>query len=106
MWDLDHKSRTFVHLMNSMTWKTITGNAPPGVPPTASLYARYNLPWYDYYSDGPALGATSETNKIKSVAELSEDKGFTIYPENESVEIKNPILIIKPTPNTVKDGSW
>ena len=28
-WDMDQKSRCFVHLANSLVWRAITGDAPP-----------------------------------------------------------------------------
>lgn len=107
VWDLDHKSRTFIHLMNSMAWESVTGKSPPTMPPNAALYKRYNLPWFDYYKDGPALGTTSDTDKIKSVAELSEEKGFSVYAENASVTIDpKKVVGIKAPKDAVKDGDW
>jgi hypothetical protein len=108
VWDLNHKSRTFVHLLNSMTWRQVTGQEAPHVPPTAAEYKRYNLPWFDYYRDTPAVGSTEETKKIKSVAELSEEKGFSVYPDNKPVDIdpKKVVAIKAPNPNAVKDGAW
>ena len=50
-WEMDIKSRCFVHLTNSMVWRAITGDAPPTVPFTAKEYTRHGLPWFDYYSD-------------------------------------------------------
>ncbi len=47
-WDMDQKSRCFVHLANSLVWRAITGNAPPTVPFTAKEYNDHGLPWFDY----------------------------------------------------------
>ena len=43
-WDLDHMARCYVHIANSMTWRAITGEAPPTIPPTAKQYADAGLP--------------------------------------------------------------
>lgn len=106
-WDLDHKSRTFIHLMNSLAWKQVTGQAPPTTPPTAKEYTRHGLPWFDYYSDTPGLGGTDDTAKIKSVEQMAVEKGFSILPENESVEVTKTVGIKAPkNPNAVTDGDW
>ncbi len=50
-WDMENKSRCFVHIANSLIWRAITGEVPPTVPFTAKEYTKYGLPWFDYYSD-------------------------------------------------------
>lgn len=107
VWDTSHKTRTFVHLMNSLSWEQVTGAKPPHAPPSARDYSARGLPWFEYYSDAGALGATSDTKKIKSVAQLSEEKGFTILPENESADPQKIAVIKAPkNPNAVVDGDW
>jgi len=109
VWELAQKSRTFVHLMNSMAWKQITGEKLPTVPPTAKDYASHGLPWFDYFSETPALSGTSETDQIKSISEVSKEKGFTILPENESVDLDDLKVVgihAAKRPNAVHDGEW
>ncbi len=111
VWDTEKSERVFVHLLNSMTWQTVTGKAPPTAPRTAADYARHGLPWYEVYRDGPALGGTAETAQIKSVAQLAEEKGYSILPENESVNTGHVVGVKLPpvppkNPNEVKDGNW
>ena len=43
-WDIDQKSRCFVHIANSLVRRAITGEAPPTVPFTAKEYTRHGLP--------------------------------------------------------------
>lgn len=50
-WDQTVKSRCFVHITNSQQYKAITGQMPPGRPPTAATYTEMGLPWFDYYDD-------------------------------------------------------
>jgi hypothetical protein len=86
-WDLDQKSRCFVHIANSMVWHSITGEMPPTVPPTAKEYTKAGLPWFDYYSDGAtAVPGSPSLEKLKSVFTLGKEKGDVPLPENEPVE--------------------
>ena len=89
-WDMDQKSRCFIHLTNSMVWSAIIGEAPPTVPFTAKEYTRHGLPWFDYYSDNAtALKGSEKLKDLKSVVEMGKKKGDVPVPENESVEISN-----------------
>jgi hypothetical protein len=89
-WDLGHASRCFVHIANSMVWRSITGKAPPTVPPTAKEYTQAGLPWFDLYdSDMQALDGAKPLDGLKSVKQLGEEKGDVPLPENDSVEPLN-----------------
>ncbi len=106
-WDTSDTSRVFVHLLNSLSWEAVTGKKPPTVPMNASLYKRYGYPWYEAYSDAPALGGTYETSQIKSVQEVAKEKGYSILPENHPILVSQvkPVYM-PPTPHGVKDGEW
>lgn len=85
-WDTDTRSRCFVHLADSMTWRAITGRAPPTVPFTAKEYTRAGLPWFEYYAEGAkAVEGSSILGKLRSIARVGEEKGQVPLPENESV---------------------
>lgn len=85
-WDLEHSSRCFVHIANSLVWRAITGEKPPTVPRTASEYTKAGLPWFDYYAEGlSAVPGSSILETIKSIARLGKEKGDVPLPENESV---------------------
>jgi hypothetical protein len=100
-WDLTRKSRCFIHLANSLTWREITGGQPPTTPPTAKEYARAGLPWFDYYDDrAAALCRSKELSGVKSIAELAQEKGDVPLPENESV---TPEKIVKLRRNLTRD---
>lgn len=86
VWDTRHRSRCFVHLVNSLVWRAITDEDPPTVPPTAKEYTEAGLPWFDYYGgDREALEGGEELRKLKSVLQLGKEKGEVPLPENESV---------------------
>lgn len=104
-WDKDHNSRCFVHLTNSLAWRSITGLEPPQTPFTSKTYNKYGLPWFRHYSDGKAMEGSSVLNKLKSIATLGKQNGKNPLPENESVSVKN----IQPTwqkasPYQVREG--
>ncbi len=99
VWDLHSKSRCFVHLFNSLAWRSLTGKDPPTAPRTAADYARHNLPWFSHYDEGPVLGGTTELAKVKSLGELQEEMGQPLLPENEDIEPP-------PKKPQVSRGSW
>jgi hypothetical protein len=85
-WDLRSTSRCFVHLANSMIWREITGSKPTTIPPTAKEYTRYGLPWFDYYSENPAVDGSRKLAALKTVGEIGKQKGELPLPENASVD--------------------
>jgi hypothetical protein len=86
-WELDSKSRCFVHIANSPLWHAITHELPPTTPPTAKQYTQAGLPWFDYYIDSASpLPGSPILQKLKSVFNLGKEKGDVPLPENESVE--------------------
>ena len=95
-WDQQHTSRCFVHLTNSLVWRSITGSLPPTVPPTAKEYTRAGLPWFDYYSESakPVPGS-KKLDDLQSLAEMGKEKGEVPLPENESVTPENVIELRK-----------
>jgi len=85
-WDLEHRSRCFVHIANSLVWRAITGEHPPTTPPTAKMYTKAGLPWFDYYDDSVTpLDGSGVLASLKGVTTLGEEKGDVPLPENEPV---------------------
>jgi len=107
-WDQEHSSRCFVTIANSLTWRAITGEALPTIPPTAADYSKAGLPWFDYYDgDAKALKGSKILAGLASVAELSKQKGETVLPENESADIKTVVNIRKEhSPNQVRESTF
>ncbi len=88
-WDRTHSHRCWVHLANSMTWRSITGVNPPTVPPTAQEYNRRGLPWFEWYDEGSMREGSATLAGLKSVAELGALKQTVPLPENASVDPVN-----------------
>src|SRR4029077_7162760 len=82
-WDTEHRSRCFIHLVNSSTWHAITGQNPPTRPPTAKDYTRAGYPWFDYYdAEQKALNGSSTLTSLKSVLTMVHEKRQSPLPEN------------------------
>jgi hypothetical protein len=92
-WSIDQRSRCYVHLANSLVWRSITGNNPPAPPPTAREYTSAGLPWFEYYAEDlkPLEGSASLSN-LESVTARGRKKGDVPLPENKSVD---PGLLVK-----------
>ncbi len=104
-WHKSESTRCFVHLTNSMVWRSVTGQEPPTVPLTAADYTRQGLPWFEHYVEGARVASgTGATSGLKGIAQLEKEKGVKILPENESIKSKR---IARPRKaGEVRDGSW
>jgi len=93
-WDTKHTSRCFVHIANSLVWRSITGENPPTTPFTAKEYTDAGLPWFDYYDESvkPVEGSDVLAG-LKSVAQKGEEKGDVPLPENTPVTPENIIKL-------------
>ena len=95
-WDIDQYSRCFVHIANSMVWRTITGQRPPTVPLTSKEYTSCGFPWFEYYDENAkAIPGTGKLKGLTSVAKLAKKKGDVPLPENTSVKPTNIIKLRK-----------
>ena len=107
-WDLRVSSRCFVHIANSLIWRSITGTQPPTTPPTSEEYTRAGLPWFDYYAENrQAVEGSGILAGLKSIFTLGKEKGDVPLPENEPVE---PVHVVglheKPSETTVREGAF
>ena len=107
-WDTSQRSRCFVHIANSLAWRSITGDNPPTTPFTSREYGRHRLPWFDYYGgDKKALGGGSALSGLKSVFQLGEKKGESPLTENESVKAEPVVKLGKDaTSGQVREGQF
>jgi hypothetical protein len=89
-WDTEHRSRCFIHLVNSLTWKAITSENPPTKPPTAKDYTKAGYPWFDYYdAEQRAVNGSSTLAALKTVLQMGQEKRQSPLSENESVSVTN-----------------
>lgn len=111
-WEPDDQGRVFVHLVDSLRWREITGEEPPATPVTTETYRRHGLPWFDLYDEAKGDVAAPETlRKVRSVFTIDEEEhGFTTadgedgpidVPEGQIVHLGPP-----PPGERVDQGEW
>lgn len=92
-WGFHNAIRVCVHTCNSMMWRKVTGENPPHPPLTATEYARHGIPWFDYYRDDlNALPETENLAGVKSVGQVSADKGWVTSNNEDEID---PSLIVQ-----------
>lgn len=107
-WDQDNYGRVYVHIVNSLMFREITGKEPPTTPVTAKTYEQHKLPWFDLYDDHMGdLEAPETLQNVKSIKAIDEQKGFAPQQDDSPVNVPDD-LIIKYNVKTdeVKDGEW
>ena len=103
-WDQDKGRRCFIHLVNSAQYREITGCQPPHEPPTADIYTRAGLPWFDYYDDRKALSGSDVLSRMASVASMVVGKGEGPMPGNDPVQ--PGVVKVVNKGNVVRDGEF
>lgn len=105
-WDLTQPQRCFVNLVNSTSWKLVSGESMPCKSPSAKDYADAGLPWFDYYDDSKKIiGGTGKLSSLDSVAALGVKKGQTPLPENDAIIVQK-VTTINAKDKVVKQGKW
>jgi len=108
-WDENNFGRTYVHIVNSLMYREITGNEPPSTPVTAKTYAQYGLPWFDLYDDKMGdISAPDQLKKIKTVKEMDKEKGFTSQQDDTSIDVPEDKIVKYKlgSDEEVSDGNW
>jgi hypothetical protein len=92
-WSFQHATRVCVHTCNAMMWRKVTGENPPHPPLTATEYTRHRIPWFDFYrADLDALPETNDLAGIKTVAQVSADKGLASWEDEDEID---PSLVVQ-----------
>jgi hypothetical protein len=107
-WDEENFGRVYVHIVNSMMYREITGMEPALTPITAKMYAQYSLPWFDVYDENKKdIAASNILSQVKSTKDLDQQKGFNSQQDDTPVEIDSQqIKKLKIDPNLLQDGDW
>ena len=104
-WDQDNSVCTYVHIINSMAYREITGQEPPSTPISAATYGKYGLPWFALYDeDRREIAAADKLKQIKSVAEMDQQKFGQSLQDDETVEVKSVVKLKAGKP--VGGGNW
>lgn len=102
-WETSASSRCFVHIVNSLQYREITGHAPPSPPPTAQEYTRAGLPWFDYYdAELKALAGAPKLGGLHSVGAMGAVKGEPL-PGNTTV---TPKVVHLGPKSVVREGNF
>ncbi|MFI6643995.1 hypothetical protein [Streptomyces sp. NPDC050504] len=73
-WAVEPAGRIFVHMVTPPEWRRITGEEPPATPADRAAYTKAGLPWFDYYDEGAAdLAPTDTLGDVKPVGEWLGD---------------------------------
>lgn len=107
-WDQTNFGRVYIHIVNSMMYREITGKEPPATPVSAKTYTQYGFPWFALYDEAKGdVAAADALTKVKSIKEMDKEKGFAPQQDDSSVEIANQQVKKLPIdPNQVRDGDW
>ncbi len=107
-WDPSNSGRAFVHLVDSMLWREITGENPPATPVTAKSYAKAGLPWFDLYDEQHGtLDPQRILAGIKGTAAIDREKSTRPLVDDEPVMI-GPLMKLwrRARKGRVRDGIW
>ncbi len=104
-WDQSAGARCFVHLVNSLSYHTITGHYPPQRPLTAKQYTAVGMPWFENYAaDKKSLPGSPALAALDSLAARFIKKGRGLLPGNKSVK---PKIVISLTEELrVREGEF
>ena len=104
VWDQENGLRLFVHLANSELYENVTGNVLPQKPVGVSDYTKAGLPWFEHYTDFPAVTGSGKLIDLDSVAVATVKKGDGVLGDNISV---SP-TVVKKTGHTgsVRSGKF
>ena len=107
-WDTENYGRGYVHIVNSMMYREITGMESPPTPVTARTYTEYGLPWFDLYDENKGdLKQSGKLGKLKSIKEMDQKKGFKEQQDDSSVDVLDEqISKLSKGPLKVSDGKW
>lgn len=97
--------KVFVHLLNSIEYKEVTGKKPPTKPLEPNDYKNYGYTWFDYYSDNNAIEGSKKLSKVNSIAQLEVVNDTTILHDNTSFNPKS-VAVKNLGKKTVKNGNW
>ncbi len=107
-WDPENYGRVYVHIVNSLMFREITGREPPATPVTARTYTEYGLPWFELYDEAKGdLEGSEILGKVKSVKDMDKKKGFGAQQDDTPVEVGDgQVVTLGAEGEPVRDGKW
>ena len=75
-WDKNRTQALTIHLVNSLSYKNITGKNPPLSPITKVEYENSGIPWFSFYDENvPKVAGASLFKRILGVSEIANRRG-------------------------------
>lgn len=94
-WDTENFGKAYIHIVNSMDFREITGLEPPATPISARDYSSYGLPWFDLYDEGKGdLKPADPFKKVKTIKEVDEKNGFESQQDDSEIEINTAQVVL------------
>lgn len=109
-WDETNTGRVYVHIVNSLMYREITGERAPESPVSARAYTESGYPWFSLYDEGHGDPSPSEELAgVSSVKEMDEARGFA--PQQDDAPVEVPVSQITPVAKMdsalpVEGGNW
>ncbi len=108
-WDTANFGRVYVHILNSMMFREITGMEPPPTPVSARQYTEAGLPWFDLYDEDKGdIPPSKVLQKVKSVRKMDQSKGFAPQQNDGPTEVPDAqvVKLGKGKKAMVRNGAW
>lgn len=87
-WDSSRKRILTIHLVNSLSYKKITGKAPPLLPVTKDEYESGGIPWFTFYDEKiPKVAGSSLFKRILGVSEIAIRRGEAVGDSKHGINI-------------------
>ncbi len=89
-WDKNRKQHITIHLVNSLSYKNITGKNPPPSPITKVEYEKSGIPWFSFYDEiVPKVAGASLFKRILGVSEIENRRGELAGDSKRTMNISN-----------------
>lgn len=101
-WDASRTLSMRLAILDSVTWRDVTGQEPPHRSPTAAQYTAAGLPWFELYdADKPALAGAVRLAAAKSVGQVLAEQGEPLIAADAPVqgEVVSAIGALNPKSN-------
>ena len=97
IWHPEHSTILNFSILNSESFKTVTGKEPPETPITATTYAEYGLPYFSLLDETPT-GIHGNSSEVASVA-MKDGTGVQTEEKVQAVAevsqtTKNPVALL------------
>jgi hypothetical protein len=87
-WDSDNYGTVFVHIVNTLAYRELTGREPPPTPVDVQIYTAHGLPWFELYDEGEGdVAASEKLAKVKTIKEKDAEKGGDAAEVDMSIEV-------------------